>query len=46
MADFTIVIGNKKYSSGSLRGWMMLGHAGVPFDEFLDDGAYLNGLVS
>src|SRR5262249_35684415 len=33
MADFTIVIGNKKYSSWSLRGWIMLKHAGVAFDE-------------
>jgi len=33
MADFTIVIGNKKYSSWSLRGWLMLKHAGVAFDE-------------
>ena len=33
MADFTIVIGNKKYSSWSLRGWLMLKHVGVGFDE-------------
>jgi glutathione S-transferase len=33
MADFTIVIGNKKYSSWSLRGWLMLKHTGVPFEE-------------
>jgi glutathione S-transferase len=33
MADFTLVIGNKKYSSWSMRGWMMLKQIGVPFDE-------------
>ena len=33
MADFMLVIGNKKYSSWSLRGWLMLKHAGVAFDE-------------
>jgi len=33
--DFTIVIGNKKYSSWSLRGWLMLKHAGVPFEEII-----------
>jgi glutathione S-transferase len=33
MADFTIYIGNKNYSSWSLRGWLMLKHAGAPFDE-------------
>jgi glutathione S-transferase len=33
MADFTLVIGNKKYSSWSLRGWLLLKHTGVAFDE-------------
>jgi len=33
MAEFTIYIGNKNYSSWSLRGWLMLKHAGVDFDE-------------
>jgi glutathione S-transferase len=33
MADFTIYIGNKNYSSWSLRGWLMLRHTGVAFDE-------------
>jgi glutathione S-transferase len=33
MADFTIYIGNKNYSSWSLRGWLALKHTGVPFDE-------------
>jgi glutathione S-transferase len=33
MADFTLVIGNKNYSSWSLRGWLMVRIAGVDFDE-------------
>jgi glutathione S-transferase len=33
MADFTLFIGNKAYSSWSLRGWLPLVHVGVPFDE-------------
>ncbi len=33
MAEFTIYIGNKNYSSWSLRGWLMLKAAGVAFDE-------------
>jgi glutathione S-transferase len=33
MADFTIYIGNKNYSSWSLRGWLMLKQSGVKFDE-------------
>ncbi|HXE15820.1 MAG TPA: glutathione S-transferase family protein [Stellaceae bacterium] len=33
MADFTIYIGNRVYSSWSLRGWLPLKHLGVPFDE-------------
>ena len=28
-----IVVGNKKYSSWSLRPWLVLKHAGVPFEE-------------
>ncbi len=30
---FTIVLGNKSYSSWSLRGWLALAQCGVPFDE-------------
>ncbi|GAC1344570.1 MAG: glutathione S-transferase family protein [Myxococcales bacterium] len=30
-----LVIGNKNYSSWSLRPWLMLKHAGVPFEEQL-----------
>src|SRR6185312_13606239 len=33
MADFTLFLGNKTYSSWSLRGWLALKQAQVPFDE-------------
>lgn len=33
MADFTLIIGNKNYSSWSLRPWLALKHAGIEFDE-------------
>jgi glutathione S-transferase len=33
MADFTVVIGNKNYSSWSLRGWLMAKIAGIEFEE-------------
>jgi glutathione S-transferase len=35
MADFTLVIGNKNYSSWSLRGWLMARIAGIEFEELL-----------
>jgi glutathione S-transferase len=35
MAEFTIYIGNKNYSSWSLRGWLMLKHTGATFDEIV-----------
>ncbi|HUK59159.1 MAG TPA: glutathione S-transferase family protein [Stellaceae bacterium] len=35
MAEFTIYIGNKNYSSWSLRAWLMAKAAGIPFDEVL-----------
>lgn len=35
MADIAIVIGNKNYSSWSLRGWLALKATGVPFDEIV-----------
>jgi glutathione S-transferase len=35
MADFTLVIGNKNYSSWSLRGWLMARIAGIEFDEVI-----------
>src|ERR1700747_2349291 len=36
MADFTIYIANKNYSSWSLRGWLMLRQGGVDFDEVVN----------
>ncbi len=35
MSQFQIVIGNKNYSSWSLRGWLALKHTGVEFDEIM-----------
>jgi glutathione S-transferase len=35
MADWTVVIGNKNYSSWSLRGWLMARIAGIEFEEIL-----------
>jgi glutathione S-transferase len=33
MAPLTLVIGNKNYSSWSLRAWLFLKHSGLAFDE-------------
>jgi glutathione S-transferase len=33
MAEFTLVIGNKNYSSWSLRPWIYMKHLGIAFDE-------------
>ncbi|MGI9492032.1 MAG: glutathione S-transferase N-terminal domain-containing protein, partial [Geminicoccaceae bacterium] len=33
MADFKLIIGNKNYSSWSLRGWLAAKQAGIAFDE-------------
>lgn len=33
MADLTLIIGNKNYSSWSLRPWLALKQAGIQFDE-------------
>jgi glutathione S-transferase len=35
MAEFTLVIGNKNYSSWSLRGWLMAKTAGIDFEEIV-----------
>ena len=35
MADFTLVIGNKNYSSWSLRAWLWVKHLQLDFDEIL-----------
>ena len=34
-SDLTLVIGNKNYSSWSLRPWLALRNAGIPFTERL-----------
>jgi glutathione S-transferase len=33
VSDYTLVIGNKNYSSWSLRPWLLMRHAGLPFRE-------------
>lgn len=33
MSKLTLVIGNKNYSSWSLRPWLLMRQAGIPFDE-------------
>lgn len=35
MSDFTIILGNKRYSSWSLRGWLLLHQTGAEFDEIV-----------
>ena len=35
MSDITIVLGNKNYSSWSLRGWLPLVQSGLPFQEIV-----------
>jgi glutathione S-transferase len=35
MAQLTLIIGNKNYSSWSLRAWLFMKHAGAEFDEVL-----------
>lgn len=35
MAELTLYIGNRSYSSWSLRPWLLLKHAGVAFDEVM-----------
>ncbi len=35
MSELTIVVGNKAYSSWSLRGWLMVEASGEPFDEIV-----------
>ncbi|MEM7445597.1 MAG: glutathione S-transferase family protein [Pseudomonadota bacterium] len=35
MSDYTIILGNKAYSSWSLRGWLALRQTGVPFEEIV-----------
>ena len=33
MPEFTIILGNKAYSSWSLRGWLLLKRSGADFEE-------------
>lgn len=33
MAAYSLIIGNKNYSSWSMRPWLILKHAGIPFEE-------------
>lgn len=35
MTDLTLVIGNKAFSSWSLRPWLALRHSGLPFEEIV-----------
>ncbi len=35
MSDFKIIIGNKNYSSWSLRGWLALAAYDIPFEEIM-----------
>ena len=35
MAEFTLIVGNRNYSSWSLRGWLAARAAGIDFDEVL-----------
>lgn len=35
MSEFTLIIGNKNYSSWSLRPWVWMKHLGVDFDEIV-----------
>lgn len=42
MTEFTLVIGNKNYSSWSLRPWLVMRQAGIAFDEKII-ALWLNG---
>ncbi len=35
MSEYTLIIANKRYSSWSMRGWLAMKLAGVPFDEIV-----------
>lgn len=45
----TLVLGNRTYSSWSLRGWLFLAQSGLPFEEemfWLDEPGYREGLLA
>ena len=33
MSELKLIVGNKNYSSWSMRGWVLLKQAGIPFEE-------------
>ena len=33
MTAFTLILGNKAYSSWSLRGWLLMKRSGAPFEK-------------
>ncbi len=35
MSEYTLVIGNKNYSSWSMRGWLAMKQTGLPFEEIV-----------
>jgi glutathione S-transferase len=35
VSQFTVIMGNKNYSSWSMRPWLVLKHLGLPFDEIV-----------
>ncbi|WP_417667059.1 glutathione S-transferase family protein [Roseibium sp.] len=43
MSDMELVIGNKNYSSWSLRPWLAMTHAGIPFAETVIPFDFENG---
>ncbi|MBV1900380.1 MAG: glutathione S-transferase family protein [Kordiimonadaceae bacterium] len=48
MPEIKIIIGNKRYSSWSLRGWLAVDHTGLPYDEIklrLDTPSFYEEIV-
>ena len=48
MTDLTLVIGNKNYSSWSMRPWLVLRHADLEFEEILiplDESGYKTAIL-
>jgi len=49
VSQFTLIMGNKNYSSWSMRPWLVMKHIGLAFDEVvipLYEGDYRNALLS